>query len=388
MWCYLRSLTQKENITVIITTHYVEEARQADIVGLMRKGIVLTEESPEMLLERIQVDTIEEAFLKLVKQITQGKNSKKKLTRLRKRIKLDDNDKGHVNLAFDGTVDILDDETQYDVFNKGDVQMVKTDDNNNFKAGPSKCSKCLKSNCSCSRQPPSLRRQISSDDQETTFYQPEQRPKDNLKDYWQVIHVLNIKNWNRTRRHPELILFQFFMPIVIVFLFCFCIGPMPHHIKIGIVNEECIQMNKYVPDDNCTGKFGRAFLNQIDSYLIEQHKYGDLDEARRQVKTRDLWGVIHIKENFTESIEARINYANEEADEDAELYAIDRSTIKVYADLTDKVIQITVQKALFEAFRRFTFVQLNKEGFNPKLAQPPIVLEKPIYGRDTRHEGE
>ena len=90
VWCHLRSLTQKENITVIITTHYVEEARQADFVGLMRKGNVLTEEPPDSLLKRIQVNTIEEAFLHLVKQITTEKNRTKRIKQ-----------KGQVNLAFE-----------------------------------------------------------------------------------------------------------------------------------------------------------------------------------------------------------------------------------------------------------------------------------------------
>lgn len=32
MWGFLKSTTQSQNITVIITTHYIEEARQADCV--------------------------------------------------------------------------------------------------------------------------------------------------------------------------------------------------------------------------------------------------------------------------------------------------------------------------------------------------------------------
>lgn len=59
------TLTQTERITVIITTHYIEEARQAHYVGLMRQGRLLAENSPEQLLAQYNMETLEEVFLKL-----------------------------------------------------------------------------------------------------------------------------------------------------------------------------------------------------------------------------------------------------------------------------------------------------------------------------------
>lgn len=59
------TLTQTERITVIITTHYIEEARQAHVVGLMRHGRLLAEASPEDLLVQHNLETLEEVFLKL-----------------------------------------------------------------------------------------------------------------------------------------------------------------------------------------------------------------------------------------------------------------------------------------------------------------------------------
>lgn len=38
IWKHLVKLTKEENSTVIITTHYIEETRSADVVGFMRKG--------------------------------------------------------------------------------------------------------------------------------------------------------------------------------------------------------------------------------------------------------------------------------------------------------------------------------------------------------------
>ena len=38
--------------TIVITTHYIEEARQANRVGMMRFGKLLAQGSPEELLRR------------------------------------------------------------------------------------------------------------------------------------------------------------------------------------------------------------------------------------------------------------------------------------------------------------------------------------------------
>ena len=45
-------ISKTSQTTIIITTHYIEEARKADRVGLMRNGKILAEQSPEYLLQR------------------------------------------------------------------------------------------------------------------------------------------------------------------------------------------------------------------------------------------------------------------------------------------------------------------------------------------------
>lgn len=50
---------------MIITTHYIEEARQAHVVGLMRHGRLLAEDAPDALLTKHNMETLEEVFLKL-----------------------------------------------------------------------------------------------------------------------------------------------------------------------------------------------------------------------------------------------------------------------------------------------------------------------------------
>ncbi|KAJ8945137.1 hypothetical protein NQ318_001602 [Aromia moschata] len=73
IWNYLVEITEKENVSVIITTHYIEEARQAHKIGLMREGRLLAEESPTRLLTIFNTETLEEVFLILSRRQEEGR---------------------------------------------------------------------------------------------------------------------------------------------------------------------------------------------------------------------------------------------------------------------------------------------------------------------------
>uniref|UniRef100_T1J8M5 Uncharacterized protein n=1 Tax=Strigamia maritima TaxID=126957 RepID=T1J8M5_STRMM len=65
IWNYLVKITSNENVTVIITTHYIEEARHANKIGLMINGSILAQDDPTSLLNQFNVSTIEDVFLLL-----------------------------------------------------------------------------------------------------------------------------------------------------------------------------------------------------------------------------------------------------------------------------------------------------------------------------------
>lgn len=86
IWNYLETLAEGGK-TIIVTTHYIEEARQAHTVssydrvfvclsygnginrffqiGMMRDGILVAEDSPEMLMAHCNTTTLEDTFLML-----------------------------------------------------------------------------------------------------------------------------------------------------------------------------------------------------------------------------------------------------------------------------------------------------------------------------------
>ncbi|XP_075526822.1 ABC transporter G family member 20-like [Dermacentor variabilis] len=68
IWNHLKTLSERDNMTVMITTHYIDEARLAGTVAFLREGTVLAEESPAKLMEQHNTHNLEEIFLRLAKQ--------------------------------------------------------------------------------------------------------------------------------------------------------------------------------------------------------------------------------------------------------------------------------------------------------------------------------
>ena len=61
-WEYFGNLT-KQGVTVLITTHYMDEASKCDKVGMIRQGSLVAEGHPDKLKEETGQDSLEDAFL-------------------------------------------------------------------------------------------------------------------------------------------------------------------------------------------------------------------------------------------------------------------------------------------------------------------------------------
>lgn len=63
-WDYFRSLSA-EGLTIVITSHVMDEAGRADRIGLVRMGKLIEEGEPKSLMAKHHAGSIEEVFLKL-----------------------------------------------------------------------------------------------------------------------------------------------------------------------------------------------------------------------------------------------------------------------------------------------------------------------------------
>ncbi|XP_060735898.1 ABC transporter G family member 23 isoform X1 [Tachysurus vachellii] len=183
IWQHLVEIVKGGQVSVIITTHYIEEARQANMVGLMRNGRLLAEANPEEIMKQHNAATLESAFLQLCEDSDQ-------------------------------------------VGSQDSPQRPERNDN----ISPDS----LKDEC----REPILGKDISA-----TSDIPKCKVDWKVR-AWHVIPkrrniaALTIKTMVRMRRNPGSLCFQFLLPVIQICLMCLCIGGDPKGIKVAVVNNE------------------------------------------------------------------------------------------------------------------------------------------------------
>ena len=66
-WDYFQDLS-KRGITVVITTHYMDEAHRCNKIGMLRHGQLIAEGSPAEIIQATECQSLEEAFLVLARR--------------------------------------------------------------------------------------------------------------------------------------------------------------------------------------------------------------------------------------------------------------------------------------------------------------------------------
>ena len=66
-WKYFNQL-RENGVTILITTHYMDEARHCDRIGFMQKGTLIAEDAPSKLLQDTGKDSLEDAFLEIAQK--------------------------------------------------------------------------------------------------------------------------------------------------------------------------------------------------------------------------------------------------------------------------------------------------------------------------------
>lgn len=190
-----------------------------------------------------------------------------------------------------------------------------------------------------------------------------------FSEYCDTIGTITWKNYIRLKRNVPLLLFQFVLPAIQVILFCICVGNDPFDIPVAVVNEES--------SADSIAALSTQFLRSIDTHLVRQVNFTNLDNAIESVRLGKNWGVIHIPENFTISIHKRFAGLEGEIDDST----LENSTIKVYPDMTNQPIGHAMEVAFRRAYSDLSKQTFEFLGLNPALSDPPIKMESAIYGK-------
>nr|CAD7408525.1 unnamed protein product [Timema poppensis] len=354
IWNHLVQITKDGNKTVIITTHYIEEARQAHTIGLMRSGRLLAEESPQRLLTIYSCQSLEEVFLKLSRK--QG-NSNTNIPELNfsNNISL-----ASLNWARKGDPVYVTEESGVVGLNFHQSKEVLIQDNANgvgryemngkahgIGESTMDCDDCGSFADCCNLTTPGK------------------------------MKALLQKNFLRMWRNVGVMLFIFALPVMQVILFCLAIGRDPSGLHLGIVNHELNSTTQDCPVmGNCSFHLlSCQYLQYLKNSTIIKDYYDTTENALDAVRSGNAWGVLYFTENFTDALVARMGlgqYADEET--------LDQSEIRVWLDMSNQQIGLMLNRDIQFSYRDFAQNLLESCEYNPKLADIPIQFENPIYG--------
>nr|CAD7257242.1 unnamed protein product [Timema shepardi] len=318
IWEHLVDIAKCGNKTIIITTHYIEEARQAHMIGMMRSGRLLAENPPDRLMSRFGCDTLEEVFLQL-------------------------------SLRQDSPITTID-QLHSNKTNKYEpVYLIEESED------------------------------MCHDYQETSNYNDPKAHDDNVdkKECCGLIsggplHAMLHKNFLRIWRNPGLMVFIFGLPVFQVILFCLAVGRDPYGLKLAIVNHDMNSTDQECSDivssGNCSFQaLSCHYLRHLKDPTIIKEFYPTQESANEAVRRGKAWGALYFTENFTDALVARI-HLQEYTDEET----LDQSGIKVWLDMSNQQIGLMLMSDLRASYQNFSRELLSTCDINPRLAEAPI----------------
>ncbi|XP_018577430.1 ABC transporter G family member 23 isoform X2 [Anoplophora glabripennis] len=324
IWNHLVEITTKGMVSVIITTHYIEECRQAHKIGLMREGRLLAEESPNRLLSIFNTDTLEDVFLILSRRQEEGR-----LDELNYPVADDQNNS--VVAHAPSTTSIA----TFDIAH-GSTDML-TKEKKRVKGG------------------------------------------DTLNK--SRLRALMDKNWKQFYRNVTGIIFLLTFPIIQITIFMIAIGGDVRDIPLAIVNDET--MTTHCPDFDPNGtaipysfsschfsNMSCRFLTHLDHPMITKVHFNYLEDAIESVKHGKVVGVLYIAQNFTASAEERIEKGKDIDDE-----VLDFSEIKVWLDMSNRQVGATVKYKLIDLYIDFQNAIFEDCHFIPGLGDFPVRMD-------------
>ncbi|XP_046651593.1 ABC transporter G family member 20-like [Daphnia pulicaria] len=391
IWNHLVRQSVDHGRTVIVTTHYIEEARQANTIGMMRSGRLLAEDSPENLLRDYNQTSLENVFLELCM-----KNHENKLTSIvtnstscnqvdYKTEQTQKSQGGVDNMVFDESAlsNVTETEIAIDpqIHNNCDAVSSRPIEfcSSAPLFSPAICVTTEKSDRSDGSET-SSGLQFTGSSNSTASGERQNRPfRVSLPSPHRLVALIR-KNYLQTFRNIGIVLFIYLLAPFQATVFSLTLGHDPTGLKLAIVNDELDPSQGRICSSNTTdctySMLSCRYLRYIKDNII-QVPYDNVSEALEAGRNGQVWGVIHFGHNFTGEFEIR-----QEAGDSATLENIIRSRITVNMDSSNQIIYSSIEKWILEGFEDFYKDFMRSCGHEPEAGFIPLEFLDPIYGQN------
>lgn len=351
IWDHLVQITKDQNTTVIITTHYIDETRQAHMIGLMRGGKFLAEETPSSLLQQYNCQSLEDVFLKL--SVIQNRGKRRRSSILHEitqamTAKIAPAELGTDNPPIDNSSEI-----------SGEF-------------GEPLPSPLAKRNSSLADN-----RELPLD------LPPEEQVMSTCMDRVKFLKSRHMKalvwkNFLWMWRNAAVMCFIIGLPVAQIVLFCLSIGHDPVGLHLAVVNYES-NINDcaiYEKDSKCDLRFlSCKFLRHVKLKNQKIDYYETENSAFAAVRHGQAWGTMVFSVNYTEALKERI-----EMGKDADPGIFDMSDVHINLDESNQQISLLLRRDLVYAFQNFATGLATVCNYSTKVVTPPIRFNTPVYG--------
>ncbi|EDV31909.1 uncharacterized protein Dana_GF14305, isoform B [Drosophila ananassae] len=329
IWNFLVETTRNSKLAVIITTHYIEEAKQANCIGLMRNGVLLAEDTPTNIMIKFGTQSIEDAFLILSQR--QG--------------------------------------------NEDDLVQIM-DHNKNQTLAPAVL-------------PPEVIDTAEPNMPEKAPIPYEEAPNENRKKVFFTtkgrIKALMTKNFVQLFRQPSGIIFMLLFPLIQLTCFYLAIGKTPTNLELGVYSGEvdsygeCFDENLvtvYSGEDSCQfNKLSCRYIRELGDDVATRKYYSNEADALSDAKKAVTVGYLHFAQNFSESIFSVMEDGIHATDG-----AVDHAELSVHIDMTDQQVAYFMQRKLREKFSAFMRSVVKDCNASAALVELPVQFQEPIFG--------
>ncbi|XP_017860147.1 PREDICTED: ABC transporter G family member 20 [Drosophila arizonae] len=329
IWDFLVETTRNSKLAVIITTHYIEEAKQANYIGLMRNGVLLAEDTPTNIMIKFGTQSIEDAFLILSQR--------------------------------QGNEDQLN-------------QIMSQGKSPTMPAAAPLPTEVIDVHEPTAEKPPLPYVEPQNDNCKKIFFTTKGRLK-----------AMMTKNFVQLFRQPSGIIFMMLFPIIQLSCFYMAIGKTPKNLELGVYSGEVSSYSEcfdeslqtiYTVNDTCRfNKLSCRYIQELGDDIATRKYYPSEEAAYADARKANTVGYIYFSHNFSASVYEYIEdsiYASDGA--------IDNSEIVVHIDMTDQQVGYFMQRKLRDTFSTFMNTVVRECNVSAALVKLPVQFQDPIYG--------
>ncbi|KAN0034355.1 hypothetical protein ACTFIV_000858 [Dictyostelium citrinum] len=303
IWDHLIFLTKNFGVTIIITTHYLQECRSCDNLYLLRNGRILESGPPNYLLSKYECSLLEDVYYKLCR-----------------------NDE-EISL-------LLIEEKNNQEININNTSIPQND----FIANGANNNNILISNTN-----QSTIKDTNNNKDLWSFF------KETVKIWFSHSIAISKRKLIQLYRLKFPLIFEIISPSLLITLFFLAIGNIPNNLKFGINNLD-------------SGSLSGDFLNALSdgNNIFNFIQINDTSRAIEMVESSELWGLIDIPTNFSNGMINKLLSPLEKPLDNSEMEIyMDLSNFQM-----NLIIDIQFQKA-FNKIANDSGIKLLPTNFHP-----------------------